>query len=394
LGGLEGVSPSRTFVFAGGGTGGHLFPGFAVADELLTRDPLARVVFAGGGRPIEQRVLAGSRFERLVLPCESLRDACRHPLRFVWNNMRACRLAARWIAESSPDLVFGLGGFASAPFVWSAARRGIPVVLLEQNVVAGRATRWLSRRANLACVSFPETANELGRAVRVCVTGNPVRRPIASIRACDRRPAGGLRTLLVLGGSQGAQAVNQAMLESVAALRASLADWRIVHQTGLEQAESVARRYRELRVSAVVRPFFDDLPDWYRVADLAVARAGATTLAELACAGVPALLVPYPHAARDHQRHNAQAFAAAGAARVIFQRSRLALTAAELSRNLLEIVDSAGIRDRMGQAMHRLARPGAAAAVVEHVEMLLSEMRRDARSPAAAATAARPRSAA
>jgi UDP-N-acetylglucosamine--N-acetylmuramyl-(pentapeptide) pyrophosphoryl-undecaprenol N-acetylglucosamine transferase len=266
-------------------------------------------------------------------------------------------------------------------------------VLLEQNIVAGRATRWLSRRASLACVSFPETADELARAVTVCVTGNPVRRPIASMRACDRRPAGGLRTLLVLGGSQGAQAVNQAMLESVAALRASLADWRIVHQTGLEQAESVARRYRELRVSAVVRPFFDDLPDWYRVADLAVARAGATTLAELACAGVPALLVPYPHAARDHQWHNAQAFAAAGAARVIFQRSHPALTAAELSRNLLEVVDSAGIRDRMGQAMHRLARPGAAAAVVEHVEMLLSEMRRDARSPAAA-TAARPRSAA
>jgi UDP-N-acetylglucosamine--N-acetylmuramyl-(pentapeptide) pyrophosphoryl-undecaprenol N-acetylglucosamine transferase len=399
------VASTRTFVFAGGGTGGHLFPGLAVAEELRARHPQARITFAGSGRIVEQRILASSGFERLVLPCESLRMARRHPWRFVWNNLRACRMAAAWLAGNSPDVVFGLGGFASAPLVWAAARRNIPVVLLEQNVVVGRATRWLSRRASLICVSFPETAAELGRAAPVCVTGNPVRRSIAALQggARSERPpelcpgekrSGMVRTLLVLGGSQGAQAVNQSVLESVAALRASLAGWRIVHQTGLEQADAVERRYRELRVAALVQPFFDDLPEWYRVADLAVARAGATTLAELACAGVPALLVPYPHAARNHQWQNACAFAAAGAARVIEQRSRLARTAADLSRNLLELVDSAGVRDRLRQAMHRLARPRAAASVVEQVETLLSAPVPPASVTAGAATANRPRSAA
>ncbi|HUG94088.1 MAG TPA: undecaprenyldiphospho-muramoylpentapeptide beta-N-acetylglucosaminyltransferase [Planctomycetaceae bacterium] len=367
------MSRNPTFVFAGGGTGGHLFPGFAVAEELLGRLPQARIVFAGSERAIERRVHGEREFERLVLPCENLRTARRRPWRFVWNNLRAWRAAAAWVSANAPDVVFGLGGFASAPLVWAAGRRGVPVVLLEQNVVAGRATRWLSRRAALICVSFCPTADELGGGARIRVTGNPVRRAIVPGTDAPRRTESASRTLLILGGSQGAQAVNRAMLDAAAALRASLAGWRIVHQTGPEQAESVRRRYHDLRVPAIVEPFFDDLPAWYRAADLAVTRAGATTLAELACAGVPAVIVPYPQAARDHQRHNARVFAAAGAARVVEQRPDPARTADGLGRQLLELIDSAGSRNRMRRAMHSLARPHAASAVVDELQQLLAQ---------------------
>jgi UDP-N-acetylglucosamine--N-acetylmuramyl-(pentapeptide) pyrophosphoryl-undecaprenol N-acetylglucosamine transferase len=366
------LSHARTYVFAGGGTGGHLFPGLSVAEELLARRPDARIVFAGSNRAIETQAHVGRGFERVLLPCESVRTLRRRPWRFVWNNLRGWRAATRWIDQNSPDVVIGLGGFASAPLVYSAARRGIPVVLLEQNVVCGRATRWLSRRAALVCVSFSETMNELRRGTHAAVTGNPVRREVAALlSARGSHATGGPRTLLVLGGSQGAQPVNVAMLETAAAIRASLAGWRIVHQTGAEQIELVRQRYRELRLTAVVEPFFADLPAWYPTAEIAIARAGATTLAELACAGLPSLLVPYPHAARDHQRHNAQVFAAAGAARIIEQRSDPAHTSADLGRNLLDLIDSAGIRHRMRRAMRALARPDAARAVVDQVERLI-----------------------
>ena len=176
-----------TFVFAGGGTGGHLFPGIAVAEELRRRNPSTRIVFVGSTRAIELSIVAEHRLEHRMLTVEPLPQLRRNPLRFAFRNWQAWRGAIRLLKELRPTAVIGLGGFASAPLVWAASRHRIPVVLLEQNVIPGRTTRWLSRFADQVCVSFAETRPRLARARSVIVTGNPVRAEIAALH--DRQPA-------------------------------------------------------------------------------------------------------------------------------------------------------------------------------------------------------------
>lgn len=367
------MTASRTFLFAGGGTGGHLFPGLAVAEELRRRDPDVRILFAGSGRAIEREILAATGYDHIVLPSESTAVLRRRPWRFAWNTLRALAGARRLLRDARPAVVIGLGGFASVPVVWMAARRGVPTVLLEQNTIPGRATRWLSRRATLVCVSFEETARFLPQGTHTAVTGNPVRPQIAGLADTpsprdesqsgpDARPI-----LLVLGGSQGATGINDAMMTAAELRREELRGWQIVHQTGPRQVDAVRAQYERLGLSAVVEPFFSDLSEWYRRAMVVVSRAGATTLAELACAGCPAMLVPYPEAVGDHQTHNAQVFAAAGAAVIVPQQSSPHITAESLSRALETLLRAPDTRARMGEAMRRLARPRAADDVARRV---------------------------
>lgn len=366
----------RTYLFSGGGTGGHLFPGLAVAEELRARDPEARIVFVGSGRAIEQEIVSAHGYEHVILPVEPSTTLRRNPLRFFWRSWRSIRQATALLARHRPAAVIGLGGFASVPVVWAASRQGVPAVLLEQNIVAGRATRLLSRRASLICLSFSETTDDLPQSARTALTGNPVRREIAALhRGTDFQsiPADrsdGLQhrpTLLVLGGSQGAVAVNEAVLAAVESLAPQLAEWKIVHQTGQADASRTAALYRQLGLSHEVRPFFEDLPALYARATLAISRAGATTLAELACAGCPAILVPYPNSVRDHQRLNALAFERAGAASVLEQQPEPERTAEMLARKLLDLLHN---RRSMQSAMRSLARPGAAQEVALAIEQI------------------------
>jgi UDP-N-acetylglucosamine--N-acetylmuramyl-(pentapeptide) pyrophosphoryl-undecaprenol N-acetylglucosamine transferase len=245
----------------------------------------------------------------------------------------------------------------------------VPVVLLEQNATPGRATWWLARRADAVCVSFEETAGRLPRGVRCVVTGNPVRTEIAELAALER-PAGPPRSLLVLGGSQGGHALNAAVLHWAARQNAVLADWRIVHQTGERDCPPVRQRYAELRLPADVQPFLADMAAAYRGADVVISRAGATTLAELACAGLPAVLVPYPHAAADHQRGNAEVFVQFGAAELVPEQPRTEDTAAHLETVFQELLRDPERCSTMSAAMRSLARPHAAAAVLVALDAL------------------------
>lgn len=358
--------PDRTFIFAGGGTGGHLFPGIAVAEELLRREPEARILFAGSEREVERRILSSRGFAHVSLPVESTALLRRRPVSFAWRNLRALLAARRLLKTESPSAVVGLGGFVSFLPARAAIRRGIPLLLLEQNAVPGRATRRLCRSAAAIGSAYSEALALLPRtAATARVTGNPVRRDIAALHEQGARHRNAAAMLLVLGGSQGAVALNEAVLLAASRLPAELAGWQIVHQTGEGYDATVRARYEELGLRARVEPFFEQMAALYHGADIVISRAGGTTLAEIACAGCPALLVPYPHAVDDHQRRNAEVYESAGAARIILQQESPAATADRLESELRRLLDEAEALDAMRTAMRALARPQAAGEVVD-----------------------------
>ena len=343
-------------IVAGGGTGGHLFPGLAVAERLAARTP-SDVTFVGSSRGIETRVVPKHGFPLRTLPIRALRgqglaataaSAARLGVSFV--------SAWRILRELDPSLVVGVGGYASGPTVLAARARRVPTVLLEQNALAGATNRWLGRVVDRVCVSFPETAGDFppGRAVE---TGNPVRmRPVGTARR------EGPFSILVFGGSAGARRLNEIGVEAMARLRERGGVPVILHQTGEADAAGVEARYRAHGLSADVRPFIDDMAAAYAGADLVVCRAGATTIAELTVLGKPSVLVPYPFAADDHQRKNAEALVRRGAARMILDRD---LTPENLAE---EIADLRGNPDRlraMAEASRALGRPDAADRVVD-----------------------------
>ncbi|MGE3313702.1 MAG: undecaprenyldiphospho-muramoylpentapeptide beta-N-acetylglucosaminyltransferase [Planctomycetaceae bacterium] len=368
------MATDATFVLAGGGTGGHLFPGIAVAEAMLRRAPDTRILFAGSERSLERDIVEREGFSHASLPSMPSTSWKRNPFLFGWNNWSAYRAARALLQREKPRAVIGLGGFASVPVVIAARRMRIPVVLLEQNVVPGRATSWLSRGADRICISFPETASRIPSADSVAMTGNPVRGAIAELanQSVDV-PEGRERTLLVLGGSQGSQAVNAAVLAAVEKLQNRFSQWRIIHQTGASDVELVQARYRDLSLSAHVEPFLNDMVSCYREATFAVARAGATTLAELACAGCPVVLIPYPGAIGDHQTWNARAYESAGAAKIVAQRPDAHATAADLTAVLESLSNNSSQLDVMRAAMRSLARPGAANAVVDAICQLVQQ---------------------
>ena len=382
------VDNSPTFLFAGGGTGGHLFPGISVAEELLARIPNAQILFAGSERDVEAAIVKAAGFRHVALPSPPSTMLRRHPLRFAMQYLKACREARRIVAETRPAAVVGLGGFASVPLVTAADKLHLPIVLLEQNAVAGRATRRLAKLADVVCHTFASAVPRGRAGSNAVVTGNPVRAAIAGLvngvgcpefnfplKAVDRLvDAGGklnsghlTPTLLVLGGSQGSTAVNDAVLVAAERLRDRLRDWEIVHQCGPRDADRIVAAYRRLELAHVVQPFFDDLPQRYRSAGIAVSRAGATTLAELACAGIPAVLMPYPHAVHNHQLRNAEAFAAAGAACIVRQQRSAVESGQHLAAALQPLLCDGEQRRRAAAAMRELAVPDAAAKVVEHI---------------------------
>lgn len=365
------MNTPRTYLFAGGGTGGHLFPGIAVAEQLQQIDPEARLLFVGSSKELEQSILARKQLNHRPLPVESMATLKRRPLRFVIQNWRAFFAARRLIREMQPAVVVGLGGYASAPVVWAAARVGIPVVLLEQNVVPGRTTRWLSRSATSVCLSFAEAASRLPKECAVEVTGNPLRQEIVEVHSnqlsgCDRSP----RELLILGGSQGADSMNEAVVIAARLLATDLQGWRIVHQTGPRQVESIRNRYHELSIDAAVAPFFDNMAERYRSASLVVSRAGATTIAELTCCGLPMVLLPFRHAADDHQRANAVSLQEHGAAVMVEHLDSAEETARELTAQLRLLISDDARRHAMGSSSRALGRPDAAALVARQIHLL------------------------
>jgi UDP-N-acetylglucosamine--N-acetylmuramyl-(pentapeptide) pyrophosphoryl-undecaprenol N-acetylglucosamine transferase len=352
-------------LIAGGGTGGHLYPGIALAREIRRRDPQAVVSFVGTATGVEARVVPREGFPLELIRVAGLKGTSGLTrIRGFAVLPLAAIDAGRVISRFRPDVVVGVGGFASGPVLLLAALGGYPTMLLEQNALPGVTNRLLSRVVRAAAVTFEDALTFFpGTGF---VTGNPVRPEFFITKEADDRLASprGAARVLIFGGSQGAHAINVAMVEAAPHLAGAGTPLAITHQTGERDLDMVRDGYRRAGLEARVEAFLYEMAREMTAADLVVARAGATTLSELAAARRPAILIPLPTAADDHQRKNAAVIARAGAAEVIDQRE---LTGARLAGVMLALARDAERRGRMATAMHSFARPDAAARIADRV---------------------------
>ena len=366
-----------SLLIAGGGTGGHLYPGIAVARELQSRDPSARVTFVGTASGIEARVIP-----REQLPLELIRSAGLKgkSLRSLLRGLALLPLSAldawRVLSRVRPSVVIGVGGYSSGPVVALAALRGIPTLLMEQNAMPGVTNRLLARVVGAAAVTYEESLRYFGG--KAFVSGNPVRREFFEQERRQGAPENqggydqhgtppGAARVLVFGGSQGAHAINVAMVEAAPRLAAAPLRPAITHQTGERDLEMVRDGYRRAGLAARVEPFLYAMHDEMRAADVVICRAGATTLAELAASGRPAILIPLPTATDDHQRKNALALVGKGAAEMVEQRD---LTGERLAAAIVALGTDAARRRQMGAAARGIARADAARVIVDRVVAL------------------------
>jgi UDP-N-acetylglucosamine--N-acetylmuramyl-(pentapeptide) pyrophosphoryl-undecaprenol N-acetylglucosamine transferase len=355
-------------VIAGGGTGGHLYPGIAVAREFLTRQPNAVVSFAGTAAGIEARVVPRVGFPLVVIRSGGLKG------KGIGGRVKGLALvplgladAWRVISRRQPQLVIGVGGYSSGPLVLVAALRRIPTMVLEQNAMPGLTNRWLGAVVDAAAVTY-EASVPFFRG-KAFVAGNPVRAEFLGGGEAPTRTSSDITRVLVFGGSQGAHAINMAMVEAAPRLAAAGRRCEWVHQTGERDLETVREAYRRSGLEARVEPFFYEMDREMKRADLLVCRAGATTLAELTAAGRPAILIPLPTATDDHQRKNAEELRREGAVEVIDQRD---LTGDRLAERILALATDPSRQRRMAEAAARLARPDAASRIVNHALKLVS----------------------
>jgi UDP-N-acetylglucosamine--N-acetylmuramyl-(pentapeptide) pyrophosphoryl-undecaprenol N-acetylglucosamine transferase len=370
-------------LFAGGGTGGHLYPALALADALRAERPEVRVHFAGAVRGVEARVLPKHGEPHTLLPFQPIyRDK-------VWRNWRmlpalfaSARGLSRLFRELRPGLVVGTGGYASGPACFWALLRGVPVAVQEQNSWPGLTTRLLARKARQVHLGFPEAERHLrpGPRTRIFALGNPIRPPDTRLGCVESRAQFGLSTdsvvALVVGGSQGSQALNEALLAAIAgAAKGQLKAWpaslEILWATGPAHIESIQQRLAPLGVNGWVHAvgYIDAMPRALASANVAVSRAGAMATAELLAWGIPTLLVPLPTAAADHQTHNARALADAGAAVFLPQAE---LSPERLWNELTSLVTDSGKREEMARAARSRARPNAARDIVRELLTLLA----------------------
>jgi UDP-N-acetylglucosamine--N-acetylmuramyl-(pentapeptide) pyrophosphoryl-undecaprenol N-acetylglucosamine transferase len=349
-------------VIAGGGTGGHLYPGIAVAREIASREPGSVVTFAGTARGLEARIVPREGFALDVIRSGGLKG------KGVAGRVRGAGLlplsaldAWRLLSRRDPHLVIGVGGYSSGPVVLCAALRGIPTLVLEQNAVPGLTNRVLAPFVRAAAVTYESTLPFFrGRGF---VSGNPVRPQFLDRTA--RPPVRGEHApvrVLIFGGSQGAHAINVAAVAAAPQLARAGTPLTITHQTGERDAEMVREGYRRAGLDARVEPFLYTMDREMNAADLVVCRAGATTLAEITAAGRAAILIPLPTATDDHQRRNAEVLASAGAAEVLDERD---LTGDRFAERLVALAANDKRRCGLAVAASRLARPDAARVIVD-----------------------------
>lgn len=359
---------SLRVAFVGGGSGGHLFPAVAIAQELLTQDPDSRFLFLTSHRAVDQQVLTDSGLtgiEARIIPYASLsskRGLWGSALRLhaLWQSWRQAR---RCLKAFLPDVVVGLGALASVPGVVAASRMRLPIVLLEQNCLPGKATRMLARRARLTVFGLPVSEDRLlnwTSPMQTC--GTPVR---AGIRGLALVPVPTIRVrkrILILGGSQGSRSVNQIVAAAIDQGLKLPSEWDIVHQTGESQVAEIRDHYRRRGIAARVEAFLSDMRAELAAASIAVSRAGAVTIQELACAGLPSILIPLSTSADNHQFFNARLLEDAGAALVVDER----IDAVNSFRTSLELLLSEPDQwHRMAHAIRSLATPNAASEIAD-----------------------------
>lgn len=361
--------PGPTFIFAGGGTGGHLYPGLAVAEALAERQPEARVVFACSDRAIDSRILGPLDYPFTPQPVRPIRG---NPLcwpRFLRGWRASTKLARTLLSDLRPAAALGLGGFAAGPVVKVAAGRSLPAALLNPDAVPGKANRYLAGHVETIFTQHEATAGHFGEAGRKCrCEGCPIRPGLLGAERAEAVASLGLlpdrRTLLVFGGSMLARSLSEAFCAMAGDFDELSERWQLLLLAGPMQ-RTTAQHYSARAVHAVVLEYCRRMDLAYAAADLAVCRGGAGTVAELAATQTPAVILPYPYHADRQQYHNAEALVRAGAGLIVEDRRNAALTAEGLRAELLPLMQDAERLERMRAAAGELARPGAAGAVAD-----------------------------
>jgi UDP-N-acetylglucosamine--N-acetylmuramyl-(pentapeptide) pyrophosphoryl-undecaprenol N-acetylglucosamine transferase len=349
-----------TFVMAGGGTGGHVVPALAVARELRSRGH--RAVFIGVRRGMEAKLVPAENFPIEWIETGALnRVGWKQTLATLARLPRSIGQAAKILDRLRPHAIFSMGGYVAGPVLIAASYKRIPIAMMEPNTVPGFAHRRLARYAACALLSFEETARWFPKA-RTEITGLPIREEFFAVPA---KSPGAAITVLITGGSQGSRTLNRAVEESWPLWpKASV---RLIHQTGARMYDELAQRFRASGIEGEISPFLAAMPQAFAAADIVVSRAGMGAVSELAAAGKPSLLVPFPGASDDHQLHNARAMEKAGAARLVLDRE---MNGARLVEEVSRLTADPQLLTAMGTAARAFAKPGAARRAADILEGL------------------------
>lgn len=352
-------------IIAGGGTGGHLFPGIAIAEEFKGRDAGNEVLFIGTEKGIEARVLPKLGWPVRFISAEGIKGkSVLSKIRALYKLIPGFFESVKVIKEFGPDTVIGVGGYASAPLLMAARFLKIRTAIHEQNALPGMTNRTIGKVVNKVFVSFPDSAGFFPEG-KVVVSGNPLRKEILKglqgSKVRGQGPEGKKPAILVFGGSLGAHRINMAMLEMIRHINEP-DRWRIIHQTGEKDYKEVKEGYIGADWQGDVRPFIYDMASAYSEADLVICRAGATTVAELTAAGKPAILIPYPFAADDHQRVNAESLVTIGGGVMLLEKD---LTGERLAAEVERLLDDRDALRKMGERARTIARLDAAKIVVD-----------------------------
>ena len=352
-------------MIAAGGTGGHIYPGIAVANEILRRDASSEILFVGTSRGLETKIVPENGFQLSLIHSAGLKSVgLKGTVKGVMTLPRSFIESRRLLREFRPNVVVGAGGYVSGPVLMMAVVMGIPTLVMDSNALPGFTNRRLAKFVDRAALTFREALPFFGS--KGTVTGNPVRKEFFEVSPKPRTD--GPISVLIFGGSQGARAINNAMIGSLDSLNGARESMRIVHQTGEADFDRVRTAYLDHGwESADVRPYISDMMHEFEKADILICRAGATTCAEIAAAGKAAIMIPLPTAADDHQRKNAEAMQNAGAAKMLLQDQ---LTPELLASTLTELANSPNTLAKMESAAKGLAREDAAEATVDSIEGL------------------------
>jgi UDP-N-acetylglucosamine--N-acetylmuramyl-(pentapeptide) pyrophosphoryl-undecaprenol N-acetylglucosamine transferase len=351
-------------LIAAAGTGGHIYPGLAVAKEIQRRDPNSEVMFVGTARGLESKIVPANGYKLSLIDSAGLKNVgFMGKLRGLATLPKSFLDARRLLKEFKPDVAVGAGGYVSGPVLMMASLMRIPTLIMDSNALPGFTNRRLARFVDKAALTFEEARPFF--AEDAVVTGNPVRDEFFDIEPKQR---GDVVNVLIFGGSQGARAINNATMEALEHLRENVDKLRITHQTGESDLERICDAYsRSVFADSDVRPYISDMFTEFAKADLVICRAGATTCAELAAAGKASIMVPLPTAADDHQRKNAEAFQDAGAAKVVLQKD---LSGKSLAAEINSLIQSPEKITAMESAAKKLARKDAASRTVDIIEEL------------------------
>jgi UDP-N-acetylglucosamine--N-acetylmuramyl-(pentapeptide) pyrophosphoryl-undecaprenol N-acetylglucosamine transferase len=355
-------------IIAGGGTGGHLFPGIAVAKEIEKRHSEANIRFVIGRRKMESEILSRLGYPQEAIQVKGIkgrgwREVCMALFSLPYSLFQSFSILNR----CKPHLVLGMGGYSAGPVCVAARIMGIPTAIHEQNSFPGLTNRLLARIVNRVFISW-EISGEYLSGPTPCLTGNPVREELVAVAEAYKKTTPGF-TVLVVGGSLGACAVNKAFVAALQILKTEGKMPNVIHQSGEMDYDRVVRDYEERGLEGDIVPFIQDMGPAYGQADLVIGRAGATTIAELAALGKPSILVPYPFAANRHQEINAEMLAQEGGARMILQKD---LDGEILSGLIMNYMDDERALKEMGKCAARVGRRNAAKVIVDHLEEMRS----------------------